>query len=67
MRKLMKDEDFTACMDPNEQIAWDSVKAVIEGLLGNRRHENYNVICYKIICFNYEITIILFYSLGFGR
>lgn len=39
----MKDEVFNTCLDKNELIAWDSVKAVINGLLGNNRNENYKV------------------------
>lgn len=43
IRKLMKSEQFKNVLEENELIAWDSLKAVIENVLGNRRAENWRV------------------------
>ncbi|CAH0558844.1 unnamed protein product [Brassicogethes aeneus] len=37
----MKDKTFNDCLKENELSAWNSIKGVIEGLLGNNRDENY--------------------------
>lgn len=40
----MKDTEFEACLSEDEAIAWDSIKAVIEFVLGKHRSGNYNAI-----------------------
>lgn len=44
IRKLIRSTSFEDCLDPNQQIAWDSLKAVIEGVLGKNRVEHYAVL-----------------------
>lgn len=45
IRKLMTqmNDAFVACLDDDEKDAWNKLKAVIDGLLGSRRAENYVV------------------------
>lgn len=44
IRKLMKDEDFHNVLQEAELIAWDSLKAVIEKVLGIHRVDNWRAI-----------------------
>lgn len=43
IRKLMKSTTFEDCLDPNQQTAWDALKAVIESVLGKHREPTYVV------------------------
>lgn len=56
IRKMVNDEEFNDCLDPNELIAWDSINALIHGLFGNTRAENYKVTCVQIILFLFTIN-----------
>ncbi|XP_031629028.1 uncharacterized protein LOC116344571 [Contarinia nasturtii] len=44
IRKLLKDERFVECLSRHQAIAWDSIKAVLNDVLGNNRTENYRVL-----------------------
>lgn len=40
----MKDDRFVECLNEEQAIAWDAVKAVIHGFLCKNRVENYQVL-----------------------
>ena len=44
IRKLMRDNDFNSVLEEEELIAWDTLKAVIENVLGSHRSENWRVL-----------------------
>ena len=41
IRDLIKDEYFDKLLQGDEKVAWDSIKFVVKGYLGNRRTQNY--------------------------
>jgi hypothetical protein len=49
IKKLQLDPDFEKVLDPLEENAWLSFKAVCAGFLGNYRDPNYEVLVSKLI------------------
>lgn len=43
IRRLMKDRPFENALKQDELIAWDSVKAVIENVLGSKRADTWRI------------------------
>jgi hypothetical protein len=41
IRDLIEDEYFDKLLQGNEKAAWNSLKSVVKGFLGNRRAQNY--------------------------
>lgn len=44
IRRLMRDEQFENALPEEEEIAWDNLKAVIAGVLGNHREDNWRIL-----------------------
>ncbi|GFU20210.1 uncharacterized protein TNCV_3393351 [Trichonephila clavipes] len=68
IRKLLKDETFLTKMEMKEKNAWNSLKLVVTGFLGNKKDPNYKALVaellqnYKILGCNMSIKVHFLHS-----
>lgn len=56
IKQIMKSDDFTNLLNAYEKQAWESLKAVVDGFLGNNRADNYEELI--------ETMLVSFKSMG---
>lgn len=65
IRKLVKSDAFNEILTDNELIAWDSIKAILHGLLGKHRVNGYEVLVENMLDAFHKIEITMSLKIHF--